>query len=97
MAMALTLESRAPSHDIAEPVLLPQTLCRTLSHTYNKHYYYYYYYYYTRLTAFFQQQPGWVSRYQKGKTRLDLNTARDDGVVGWQWHQLDHMCTGSTF
>jgi len=35
----------------------------------------------------------WVSRYQKGKTSLDLNEARDDGVLGWQWHQLDHMQT----
>jgi len=30
----------------------------------------------------------WVSRYQKGKTSLDLNEARDDGVwdgsgIGW--------------
>jgi len=22
-----------------------------------------------------------------------LNDARDDGVLGWQWHQLDHMQT----
>jgi len=22
-----------------------------------------------------------------------LNEARDDGVLGWQWHQLDHMQT----
>jgi len=35
----------------------------------------------------------WVSRYQKGKTSLDLNDTRDDGVLGWQWHQLDHMQT----
>jgi len=35
----------------------------------------------------------WVSRYQKGKTSMDLNKARDDGVLGWQWHQLDHMQT----
>jgi len=35
----------------------------------------------------------WVSRYQKGKTSLDLNEARDYGVLGWQWHQLDHMQT----
>ena len=35
----------------------------------------------------------WVSRYQKGKTSLDLSEARDDGVLGWQWHQLDHMQT----
>jgi len=35
----------------------------------------------------------WVSRHQKGKTSLDLNEARDDGVLGWQWHQLDHMQT----
>ena len=38
----------------------------------------------------------WVSRYQKGKTSLDLNEARDDGVLGWQWHQLDHMQTVCT-
>jgi len=35
----------------------------------------------------------WVSRYQEGKTSLDLNQARDDGVLGWQWHQLDHRQT----
>ena len=35
----------------------------------------------------------WVSRYRKSKTSLDLNEARDDGVLGWQWHQLDHMQT----
>ena len=35
----------------------------------------------------------WVSRYQKGKTSLDLNEARDDGVLEWQWRQLDHMQT----
>jgi len=28
-----------------------------------------------------------VSRYQKGKTSLDLNEARDDGVFGRQWHK----------
>ena len=26
----------------------------------------------------------WLSRYQKWKTSLDLNEARDDGVWGWQ-------------
>ena len=31
-----------------------------------------------------------VSQYQKGKTSLDLNEAKDDGVLGWQWHQLDY-------
>jgi len=32
------------------------------------------------------------SRYQKGKTSLDFNEARDSE---WQWHQLGHMqvCT----
>jgi len=35
----------------------------------------------------------WVSWYQKGKTSLDLNEARDNGVLGWQWHQLGHMQT----
>ena len=34
-----------------------------------------------------------ISRYQKSKTSLDLNGVRDDGVLGWQWHQLDHMHT----
>jgi len=34
-----------------------------------------------------------VSQYQKGKTSLDLNEARDDGVFGMQWHQLDHTQT----
>jgi len=28
-----------------------------------------------------------VSWYQKGKTSLNLNEARDDGVWGWHWHQ----------
>jgi len=34
----------------------------------------------------------WVSRYQKGKTNLDITGARNSE---WQWHQLDHMqvCT----
>ena len=33
-----------------------------------------------------------VSRYQKGRTNLDLTEARDSE---WQWHQLSHMhvCT----
>jgi len=35
----------------------------------------------------------WVKWYQKGKPSLDLNEARDSGVCGWQWHQLDHMQT----
>jgi len=34
-----------------------------------------------------------VSRYQTGKTSLDLNEARDDGVWRLQWHQLEHMQT----
>ena len=33
----------------------------------------------------------WVNQYQKRKTNLDLNEARDDGVLGWQWHQLDNL------
>ena len=36
----------------------------------------------------------WLSRCQKAKTSLDLNEARDDGVLGCSaWHQLDHMQT----
>jgi len=30
----------------------------------------------------------WVSWYQKVRTILDFNEARDDG---WQWHKQDHM------
>jgi len=37
-----------------------------------------------------------VSRYQKSRTSLGLNKARDVGVWGWQWHQLDHMQTVCT-
>jgi len=33
-----------------------------------------------------------VNECQKGKTGLDLNEARDDGI----WHQLDHMQTTCT-
>jgi len=32
-----------------------------------------------------------VRQCQKSKASLDLNEATDDGVLGWQWHQLDHM------
>ena len=38
----------------------------------------------------------WVSQYQKGKISLDFNKERDDGVLGWQCHQLDHMQTNCT-
>ena len=48
---------------------------------------------YARLTA---SRTTLVSPYQKGKTSLDLNEARDDGVLGWQWYQLDHMQTTCT-
>jgi len=43
-------------------------------------------------TVSFPGQPG-LARYQKGKTSLDLNEARDFGVFGYQWHQLEHMQT----
>jgi len=35
-------------------------------------------------------QDNLVSYYQKGKSSLDLNEAREDVVLGWQWHQLEH-------
>ena len=38
-----------------------------------------YYYYYTRLMAFFQDNLG--KPVPKGKTKLDLNEARDDAVA----------------
>ena len=51
-----------------------------------------YYYVLHRFNGLFSRTT-WVSQYQKGKTSLDLNKARDDGVLDWQWHQLDHMQT----
>ena len=51
-----------------------------------------YYYYYTSLTA--SSRTAWVSRYQKGKTSPDSDEARDDGFLGWQWHQLEQMIDG---
>ena len=52
----------------------------------------YKYYYYARLTASFPGQPG-LAGTRKVKPCLDLKEARDNGVWGWQWHQLDHMQT----
>jgi len=46
----------------------------------------------TRLTTSFSRAT-WVSRYQKGKTSLDSNEAREDGGLGMQWHQLDRIQT----
>jgi len=36
----------------------------------------------------------WVSRYQKGKTSLDLNEAEYDGGLWYQWQQLDLAADG---
>jgi len=40
-----------------------------------------YYYYYNRFNSLFSRT-NWASRYQKGKTSLHLNEARDNGVLG---------------
>jgi len=53
---------------------------------YNYYYYYYYYYYYICLTAFFQDNLG--NRHQKGTPFWIL---LEQEMIGWQWHQLDHM------
>jgi len=52
-------------------------------------------YYYAALHLFngLFSRTSWVSLYRKGTTTLDLNKVRDDGVLGWPWHQLDHMQT----
>jgi len=47
--------------------------------------------YYTHLTV--SSRTTWVRRYQKGKTSLYLNESRNVWVLGWQWHQLDHIQT----
>jgi len=52
--------------------IVPLSYC---SNAFDKYYYYCTYYgLYSRTT--------WVSRYQKGKTSLELNEAREDGVLG---------------
>ena len=53
---------------------------------------YYYYYSYHPFNGLFSRTT-WVSQYQKGETSLDLKEARYYGVLGRQWHQLDHMQT----
>jgi len=55
---------------------------------YNNHYYYTTPIY----QPIFQDNLG-KPVHKKGKTSLDLNEARDNGAVGWQWHQLDNMQT----
>jgi len=45
-----------------------------------------YYYYYIRLMAF--SRTTWVSWHQKGKPFWIL---LEREMMGWQWHQLDHM------
>ena len=54
---------------------------------YYYYYYCYYYYYYIRLMAFFSRTT-WVSRHQKGKP---FQILLQQEMMGWQWHQLDHM------
>jgi len=46
-----------------------------------------YYHYYICLTPLFPWAT-WVSRHQKGKPFWIL---LEQEMMGWQWHQLDHM------
>ena len=46
----------------------------------------YNYFEYIHLTAFFQDNL--VSRQQKGKP---FSILLEQEMMGWQWHQLDHM------
>ena len=63
-----------PHHSIFyRPDALPATQPTASKHCTTLHYY-------NRLLAFFQDNL--VSRYQNGKSSLDLNEARDDGVLG---------------
>jgi len=50
----------------------------------------------TLFNGLFSRTTWYISRYQKGKTSLDSTEAKDDGVLGGQWHQLDHMQTTCT-
>ena len=58
-----------------------RTHTHTCTHTHTDTTQYNYYYYYYPFNGLFSRTT-WVSRYQKGKTSLDLNEARDDGVLG---------------
>jgi len=49
----------------------------------NEYYYYYYYY----IDGLFSRTT-WASRHQKGKPFWIL---LEQEMIGWQWHQLDHM------
>ena len=60
---------------------------RYLQYLYYYYYCYYYYYYYIHLMAFFSRTTR-VSQYQKGKPIWIL---LEQEVMGWQWHQLNHM------
>ena len=69
--------------------------CNKQCKTHNKSVEYHpqlYYYFYTCLAAFFSRTTC-VSWYLKGKTSLDLNEAKDGGVLWWKWRQLDRMQT----
>jgi len=46
------------------------------------------YYYYIRLTNGLFSRTAWVSWHQKGKPFWIL---LEQDMMGWQWHQLDHM------
>jgi len=63
--------------------------CPVYYYYYYYYYYYccYYYYYNICLMAFFSRTT-WVSRHQKGKPFWIL---LEQQMMGWQWHQLDHM------
>ena len=52
------------------------------------------YYYYIRLTVLFSRMT-WVSQHQKGKTSLDLNETREDGVLGCSWTICKQPAPGS--
>ena len=45
---------------------------------------------YTRLKASFQDNLG-KPEPERGKTNLDLNETRDDGVLGWRWPYANNL------
>ena len=77
---ALVGPTEANAHDHYDIRVSSVISCTRYTHTH------------TRLMALFPNGPfsgtTQVSRYQKGKTNLDVTEARDSE---WQWHQLGHM------
>jgi len=65
---------------------------------YNYYYYYYYYYYYNYYYYYYLHlfnglfsRTTWVSRVSRHQKSKPFWILLQQEMMGWQWHQLDHM------